>query len=45
MREGAELFAQLYLVFADREDVGPGKLRLAEIIRECTAKACKLATR
>jgi DNA-binding transcriptional LysR family regulator len=44
MREGGELFAQLYLVFADRDGAGPGTLRLAEIIRESTAKACKAAT-
>lgn len=42
MREGGELFAQLYLVFADRDHAGPGTLRLAEIIREQVASECKL---
>jgi DNA-binding transcriptional LysR family regulator len=43
MREGDERFAQIYLVFADRDGAGPGTLRLAEIIREWTAKECKQA--
>ena len=34
LREGAERWASLYLVFADRDYAGPGALRLAEIIRE-----------
>ncbi|MGH8727607.1 MAG: LysR family transcriptional regulator [Burkholderiales bacterium] len=42
MREGSERFAQLYLVFADRDHAGPGTLRLAEIIREQVASECKL---
>ncbi len=37
LREGGERFAQLYLVYADRENAGPGTLRLAQIIREATA--------
>ena len=41
LREGAERFAELYLVFADREHAGPGTLRLAEIIREGVASECK----
>lgn len=40
MREGGERFAQLYLVFADRDHAGPGTLRLAEFIREEVAKEC-----
>lgn len=40
VREGAERFAELYLVFADREHAGPGTLRLAEIIRETVAAEC-----
>lgn len=40
LREGAEKFASLYLVFADRESAGPGTLRLAEILRERIAKEC-----
>jgi len=41
LREGAERFAELYLVFADREHAGPGTLRLAEIIRAGVASECK----
>ena len=40
MREGGENFAQLYLVFADRDAAGPGTLRLAAIIREMADAAC-----
>lgn len=40
MREGGERFVELYLVYADRENAGPGTLRLAEIIRETTASEC-----
>jgi DNA-binding transcriptional LysR family regulator len=40
MREGAEVVAQIYLIFADRDAAGPGLLRLAAIIREQTAAAC-----
>lgn len=43
LREGGERFVELYLVYADREAAGPGTLRLAEIIRETTANACKRA--
>jgi DNA-binding transcriptional LysR family regulator len=43
MREGVERFAELYLVYADRENAGPGTLRLAEIIRERTAGTCARA--
>ena len=39
--EGAERFAELYLIFADREHAGPATLRLAEIIREGVASECK----
>jgi len=41
LREGGELFAQLYLVFADRDHAGPATLRLAEIIREQVTKECR----
>lgn len=40
MREGSERFAQLYLIFSDRDHAGPATLRLAEIIREQVAKEC-----
>jgi len=45
MREGAERFAELYLVYGDRENAGPGTLRLAEILRETVAAECVEATR
>ncbi len=38
--EGGERFADLYLIFADREHAGPATLRLAEIIREGVANEC-----
>jgi DNA-binding transcriptional LysR family regulator len=41
MREGGERFAELYLIFADREHAGPATRRLAEIIREVVASECK----
>lgn len=40
LREGGEVLAQLYLVFADRDGAGPGVHRLAAIIREDVDKAC-----
>jgi DNA-binding transcriptional LysR family regulator len=40
LREGAERFAELYLVFADRDAAGPGTQRLADIIREKAAAEC-----
>jgi DNA-binding transcriptional LysR family regulator len=41
LREGAERVGQLYLVYADRENAGPGTLRLAEIINEMVKADCK----
>jgi DNA-binding transcriptional LysR family regulator len=41
LREGGERYADLYLIFADREHAGPATLRLAEIIREAVASECK----
>ncbi len=41
LREGAERFAELYLIFSDPEQAGPGAQRLAQIIREVTAGYCK----
>lgn len=38
LREGAERWAELYLVFADRDAAGPGALRVAEILRDGIAK-------
>lgn len=40
LREGGERFEDVYLIFADRDHAGPATLRLAEIIREHTARAC-----
>jgi DNA-binding transcriptional LysR family regulator len=40
VRDGGERFAQLYLVFADRDAAGPGTLRLAEIVRELVKSEC-----
>ena len=40
LRDGGERFAQLYLVFADRDAAGPGTLRLAEIIRGLVKSEC-----
>jgi len=40
LHEGAERFADLYLVFANREHAGPGTTRLAQIIRETVANEC-----
>jgi DNA-binding transcriptional LysR family regulator len=41
MREGGERWAELYLVFADRDYAGPGALRLAQIIREQVGEQCR----
>jgi DNA-binding transcriptional LysR family regulator len=40
LREGGETFADLYLIFADREHAGPATLRLAEMIREAVTREC-----
>ena len=40
MREGGVRFAQLYLVYADRENAGPGTVRLAEILVELARAEC-----
>ncbi|MGH8456206.1 MAG: LysR family transcriptional regulator [Stenotrophobium sp.] len=42
LREGAERWAELYLVFADRDYAGPGARRLAEVIREHVQRQCVL---
>jgi DNA-binding transcriptional LysR family regulator len=41
LREGGERWVDLYLVFADRDYVGPGALRLAAIIREHVTEQCR----
>jgi DNA-binding transcriptional LysR family regulator len=41
LREGGERWAELYLVFADRDYAGPGARRLAQIIREDVAGSCR----
>jgi DNA-binding transcriptional LysR family regulator len=43
MREGGERYAELYLVFADRDYPGRGAWRLAEIIREHVRDMCAFA--
>jgi len=43
LAEGAERMGQLYLVYADRENAGPGTLRLAQIIRETVKNECASA--
>jgi len=43
LRDGGERFAELYLVFADRDAAGPGTLKLAEIIRELVRSECMQA--
>jgi DNA-binding transcriptional LysR family regulator len=37
---GGERFVQLYLVFADRENAGPGTVRLARLIEDTVAAEC-----
>jgi DNA-binding transcriptional LysR family regulator len=41
MREGSERWAELYLVFADRDYAGPGAVRLAQIIGEHVRSTCR----
>jgi DNA-binding transcriptional LysR family regulator len=43
LHEGVDRYAELYLVFANRELAGPGVLRLGEIIREVAKEACPAA--
>ncbi|HZQ61736.1 MAG TPA: LysR family transcriptional regulator [Casimicrobiaceae bacterium] len=40
LRDGGDRFAELYLVFADREHAGPATRRLADIIRERVGSEC-----
>ena len=44
LKEGRERLVQLYLVLADPDFAGPGVRRLAEIIREETARECPKRT-
>ena len=41
LREGAEMFVELYLVYADRDYAGPGAQRLAGILRDQVTAACR----
>jgi DNA-binding transcriptional LysR family regulator len=43
LREGAERFGTLYLVYADRDAAGPGARRAADIIMEEVERTCKKA--
>lgn len=45
LREGAERFGALHLIFADRDTAGPGTRRLAEILREQVKQSCQNAQR
>jgi DNA-binding transcriptional LysR family regulator len=45
LREGGERWAELYLVFADRDYAGPGARRLAEVIRELVAASLQACLR
>jgi DNA-binding transcriptional LysR family regulator len=40
MREGTERYATLYLIYADRDALGPGARRLAAVIRDRVEKGC-----
>lgn len=40
LREGAERYGMLYLIFADRDAAGAGTRRLAEILREEVRRRC-----
>jgi len=40
LRDGAERFLPLYLIFADRDYAGPGLLRLSDILRQTVAENC-----
>jgi DNA-binding transcriptional LysR family regulator len=42
LREGAERWADLYLVFADRDYAGHGALRLAALIQEQVTEQCRI---
>lgn len=44
LREGEVRFAELYLIIAERDDPGPGTLRLAQIIREAVQSECPKQT-
>lgn len=41
LRDGAERWVEIYLIFADRDSAGPGILRLAAIIRELVKIECE----
>ncbi|MES2488579.1 MAG: LysR substrate-binding domain-containing protein, partial [Pseudomonadota bacterium] len=43
LKEGAERYAELYLIIADPEAAGPGTRRLAEILRGSVAEGCTRA--
>jgi DNA-binding transcriptional LysR family regulator len=41
LRDGRDRYAELYLVYADRDAAGPGVLRLGEILKETTSRVCE----
>jgi len=44
LRDGGVRVGQLYLVYADRDNAGPGTLRLAQIIHEMVQTECQAET-
>jgi len=40
LRDGAERYAEMYLIIADPDAAGPGTLRLAAILREAVTSEC-----
>ena len=42
LRDGGELYVEIYLVLADPEGAGPGVRRLAEILKEEVRRACAM---
>jgi DNA-binding transcriptional LysR family regulator len=44
LREGPGRYAQLYLIFGNRELAGPGTLRLAQLIQEAVRETCTPGT-
>jgi DNA-binding transcriptional LysR family regulator len=42
LEQGRERYVTLYLIYADRDAIGPGARRLAEIIRNRVTESCEL---
>lgn len=41
LASGGERFAELYLIYADRDQAGPATKRLADLLRETVARECR----